>query len=125
MLAIHNTTRRPLPDAPFARITCEILGARYTLSLVFIADTKARALNLSYRNKRTPANVLSFPLTEAEGEIFINLARATREAHQFDLSVPGHIVHLFIHGCLHLKGHDHGSTMDRIEQKFMRTYAVR
>ncbi len=123
--AIHSTTRRPVPDVPFSKIARTILGKDYSLSLVLVGDAKARALNRTYRNKHTPANVLSFPLSMYEGEIFINLARARREAHRFGLSEKGHVLHLFIHGCVHLKGHDHGSTMDRIEHMLWRRFSVR
>ena len=58
------------------------------------------------------------------GEIIICPQVAKREAKNFDLSIDGYIAYLFIHGLVHLKGHDHGDTMDKLEQKFMRQFAV-
>lgn len=84
-----------------------------------------RRLNETYRGKGTPANVLSFPLGKDAGEIFLNPARARREARSFELSPEGHLEYLLIHGCLHLKGLDHGSTMDRAEVSYRKQFGVR
>ncbi|MEX0910295.1 MAG: rRNA maturation RNase YbeY [Candidatus Paceibacterota bacterium] len=112
-----NLTRRPLPQIPFLHIKNKILGSKYNLSLVFMADTKARSLNKIMRHKNTAANVLSFPLTKTEGEIFINLARSERDHKKYDMTYLSFVAYLFIHGLLHLKGYSHGSTMERIERQ--------
>lgn len=101
-----------------------VLGKDYALSLVFIGDKKAKTLNTTYRNKETSANVLSFPLSKHEGEIFINLARVRREHKKFDLSYLGHVHYLFIHGLLHLKGLPHGSTMDKTERELRKKFGI-
>jgi probable rRNA maturation factor len=106
-------------------MAAHILGPRYDLSVVLIGDTRARTLNRTTRGKDTPANVLSFPLTPAAGEIFLNPARAAREAHRFGLSPEGHLRYLFIHGCLHLKGYTHGSTMEKAEATLVKKFHIR
>lgn len=123
-LSIAKTVRGTLPRGSFAHIKNFVLGKGYTLSLVFIGDHKATTLNAQYRNKQTPANVLSFPLSKHEGEIFINLARARREHKKFSLSYQGHVQYLFIHGLLHLKGLPHGSTMDKTESELRQRFFV-
>ena len=70
--SLHNTTRTKHPSLPYEVIARDILGAEYTLSLVFVGDAKSRALNKNYRNKTYTPNVLSFPLSDSMGEIFIN-----------------------------------------------------
>lgn len=122
--SIAQTVRRPLPHGPFEDMKNIVLGTSYTLSLVFIGDYKARALNIQYRNKHTAANVLSFPLSPHEGEIFLNLARIRREHKKFDLSYQGHVQYLFIHGLLHLKGMAHGSTMDETERRLRKKFSI-
>jgi probable rRNA maturation factor len=102
----------------------DILGKRYNLSLQFVGPTRAAKLNETYRQKTYTPNVLSFPLTPDTGEIFICPQVAVKEAAKYNLSVDGYVAYLFIHGCLHLKGLDHGDTMDKQEQKYLRKFDV-
>ena len=122
---VQSTLRRNVPAADLCTIAQHILGPRYTLSIVLIGDTRARTLNKKHRNKDTSTNVLSFPLTSACGEIFLNIPRIEREAHRFHLSPQGHLRYLLIHGCLHLKGYHHGGTMEQAEQTLLNTFAIR
>lgn len=123
--SISKTIRGAIPRGPFLRMKESVLGKEYTLSLVFIGDRKAKTLNVHYRNKQTPANVLSFPFSKHEGEIFLNLARIRREHKKFGLTYEGHIHYLFIHGLLHLKGLPHGSTMDKTERELRKRFLVK
>lgn len=90
---------------------------------MLIGDTKSRTLNKRYRGKDKPTNVLSFPLDENTGEIFLNADAAAREARRGGISIQQHTVFLFIHGLLHLKGLKHGATMERLEQALVRRFA--
>jgi probable rRNA maturation factor len=120
----QNTTKGKLPRLPFVSIKNDILGEYYELSVVFIGDKRSRTLNRIYREKDKPANVLSFPLSKTEGEIFLNLRRAEREAHMFDKTFKDFVGFLFIHGLLHLKGMDHGSRMEEQEEKFVKKFKL-
>ena len=122
MLSIANKTRQPLPRLPFTDIADQTAGKKYTLSLVFVGDTTAKKLNQTYRQKNYIPNVLSFPLSKNEGEIFLNLACAKREYKNYGLSYKKYIAYLFIHGLLHLKGYSHGSTMDIKERSLMQRF---
>lgn len=101
-----------------------ILGKSYELSLVFIGPDRARRLNEESRQKTYVPNVLSFPLSNSAGEIFICPHVAKREAKNFNLSERGYIAYLFIHGCVHLKGYDHGATMERLERKYLKAFNI-
>jgi probable rRNA maturation factor len=109
---------------PYETIARDILGATYHVSLVFVGPTRAKHLNEAYRKKSYVPNVLSFPLDERHGEIYICPTIAKREAEQHGLSVNGYQAYLFIHGCLHLKGHDHGDTMEKLEQRYKKRYGI-
>lgn len=102
----------------------KILGAKYELSLVFVGKERAATLNKTYRHKTYPPNVLSFPLSVNSGEIFICPSVAKNEASKFDLSADGYVAYLFIHGLIHLKGHDHGDTMDTLERKYLKAFNI-
>lgn len=99
-----------------------VLGKKYELSLVFVGNSISKRLNSSLRGKDKPTNILSFPLSKESGEIFIDLPLSTRQAKKTGLKLEIWIGKLFIHGLLHLKGMDHGDTMDKAEIKFFKKF---
>jgi rRNA maturation RNase YbeY len=117
-IAITKTIHGRLPSLPFARLKSAVLGEKYWLSVVIAGDHLTRRLNREYRGKDKPANVLSFPLTDEEGELFLNPRAALRDAPAFHMREHDFLLLLFIHGLLHLKGYEHGRTMEEAEQKF-------
>ncbi len=117
-------TKDTLPRVSFALIKDTILGEKYELSLVFCGNRKSKELNKKYRNKDYTPNVLSFPLDKNSGEIFINPHVAKKEAPNFQKSYKNFVGFLFIHACLHLKGMEHGSRMDKAEKKFQRKFGI-
>lgn len=74
-----------------------------SLSLVVTTDTHIQKLNRQYRNKNKPTDVLSFDY----GEIVISYPTAKRQAKQHGLTSYQEVVLLFVHGLLHILGHDH------------------
>lgn len=124
-VTVSQTIRKPWKTSGFEEIVQDVLGSRYSLSVVLIGDKRALRLNRAHRKKDTPANVLTFPLTDIEGEIFINVDKAKREAKTFGFTQTEHIKYLLIHGCLHLKGYTHGSTMEKAEETLIKKYILR
>ena len=123
-LSITNTTQEALPRISFKRIASAILPQGYELSVVIAGERRARALNRRYRKKDTVPNVLSFPLSKAEGELFLNVARARLDAPRFRMSERKFLIYLVIHGLLHLKGLSHGRTMSQAETHFLKRFAA-
>jgi probable rRNA maturation factor len=91
------------------------------LSVVFSDDAHIKALNAEWRGKDKPTNVLSFPAFPAGiggklppmlGDIVLASETVRREAELEDKPLEHHIVHLVIHGVLHLLGHDHENDRD-------------
>ena len=123
-VTISHTTRKQPPKIEAEAITTAIAGKHYDLSLVFVGATRAQTLNEAYRNKTYVPNVLSFPLDDRKGEVYICPTVAKHEAKKFSLSYRGYITYLLIHGLLHLKGHVHGATMERLERKYLKQFAV-
>jgi probable rRNA maturation factor len=123
-LSIHQTIKGKLPRLPFLELKQAALGKKYSLSLVFIGDKKARTLNRTYRGKDKPTNVLSFSLDNTSGEIFIDVPLARRQAKKFERTGDNFIGFLFIHGLFHLKGMAHGSTMEKAEQKLRKRFGI-
>jgi probable rRNA maturation factor len=121
---MRNNTKGKLPRLPFLDIKNAVLGKKYDLSLVFIGSTLSRRLNKEHRNKDKPANILSFPLSKESGEIFIDVKEASKQAPSFDVSPPKFLGHLFIHGLFHLKGFNHGSRMEKEEEKIRNKFGL-
>lgn len=123
-LTIKNTTKGKLPRLPFTKMTEAVLGKEYDCSLVIVSSAKSRELNRTYRGKDNPTNILSFPLDETEGEIFLDLAKARTEAPLFGRTYTNFIAFLYIHALLHLKGLDHGTKMENAEKKIRTLFKI-
>lgn len=106
---------------PFEKLAEKALPRKYVVSLVICGDSLARRMNTIYRKKTYAPNVLSFPLSKHEGEIFLNIRKAEREARTFGVSVQSRVALLFVHACLHLSGLDHGNVMDSREAKILKS----
>ena len=112
----------PLPKIPYRGMVDALLGKKYILTIIFCTPKESQDLNKIHRNKNYPTNILSFPLGVDEGEIYISLSTARGDAKKFEMSYLKFLHLLMIHGCLHLKGYDHGSTMEELEEKHLKTF---
>ena len=117
-------TVRDMVRVPFEKMARAALPKGYQLSLVICGDTLAQKMNYEYRKRSYKPNVLSFPLSKNEGEIFLNVRKAAREARVLRISAQSRITHLFVHGCLHLAGRSHGRSMDSLEQKILKAQGL-
>lgn len=120
---IKNTTKGKPPRLPFVYMKNAILGEKYELSIGFLSTKKQREINQKCRGLDKTTNILSFPLTDSSGEITFDLSKVKKDAPLFEMSYPKFLKYLFIHGCLHLKGFDHGSIMERQEKKFLKMFS--
>lgn len=92
------------------------------ISVRLTDDAEVHKLNHAYRHKDKPTNVLSFPQFDPElieslsltddgevllGDIVLAHGVVAREAAEKDVPVERHVVHLIVHGVLHLLGYDH------------------
>ncbi len=111
------------PRLPFDRLKNEILGSEYDLSVALVTPKESHRLNLTYRQKDKPTNVLSFPLSKNSGELVLDLKTSRADAPNFSMSSSKFLLFLVIHGMLHLKGYDHGSTMEKQEKKFLKIFS--
>lgn len=115
--------KKPAFDIPFDRIRDDVFPSKkYELSLVFVDKKFSHQLNKKFRGKDGPTNILSFPLAKNSGEIFIDLDTAKKEAKDFDMTFREFVIFLFIHGLLHLKGMEHGATMEKRERTLFNSW---
>jgi probable rRNA maturation factor len=97
-----------------------------TLRIVDLAES--RQLNLDYRNKDKPTNVLSFPFEAPEhiemaflGDLVVCAAVVEQEAKEQNKPVINHWAHLCVHGLLHLLGYDHIDETEAQEMEGLET----
>lgn len=121
---IINETRSKLPGIQFEAIKNAILGVKYNLNLIIASPTRLKKLNTIYRDREQATDILSFPLSKDEGEIYICPSEAKKEARKFGRTYGNFLAFLLIHGCVHLKGYDHGSRMESVEIKFRKKFGI-
>lgn len=121
MLDIRNLTRQKSVKFPFEAAHKHILPS-YDVSLAFVGTSRARAMNTSLRNKDYIPNVLSYETGKNSGEIVICLLEARKQAPLYEMSYTHFVGFLFIHGLLHLKGQQHGATMDKQERLLLKRF---
>jgi rRNA maturation RNase YbeY len=86
-------------------------------NVVFIGDARMRSLNGTYLSHPYTTDVLSFPLGDEEGslegEIYVNVDQAGRQASTYGVSRGNELRRLVIHGALHLTGYLDGTPSER------------
>lgn len=106
----------PAPQS-FRRWVAAVLAGRRKRAEVVVrvvdADESAE-LNETYRRKKGPTNVLSFPFEMPAGlevpllgDIVICAPVVAREALEQGKEERAHWAHMTVHGVLHLLGYDH------------------
>lgn len=95
-----------------------MLGKKYSLNLIFVSNEYSEQLNKEFRKKPNPTNILTFTLDDNSGEIYINPYIAEKEAEENGVSFKNHLIFLYIHGILHLRGYEHGNDMEKEEDKY-------
>ena len=135
VIVLDPAWRRTLPGVERLVRTAarEAVGARRKSLTVALADDKrVRALNARDRRKDQPTNVLSYPSGEKAFLGDVVLARQTvwREAKEQGKTPAEHVVHLVVHGTLHLLGHDHESSeaeaerMEVLERRILKRLGI-
>lgn len=102
------------------RLPSVISGIPETEVELLITDNNTiRLLNLNYRKKDSPTDVLSFAERESLspdptllGQVVISLDRAREQAAELKQPLEEELRFLFTHGLLHILGYDHEKPED-------------
>jgi probable rRNA maturation factor len=111
---------------------CRHAPAEGEVCVLLCGDGRSRELNVAWRNKDQPTNVLSFPSPAGAahlGDIALALGVITREAQEQAKPFASHAAHMLVHGYLHLVGYDHGTDaeaeiMEDMERAILRDLGV-
>lgn len=126
-------------------------AAQWMICILACGDARIAELNREFRGRPTPTNVLSWPAfalaperpgaippappvpTDGPprplGDVAIALQTTRREAAERAIPLKDHVIHLILHGCLHLLGFDHeteadAETMEGIEARALARIGV-
>jgi probable rRNA maturation factor len=127
------------------KVKREIGLGKDCVAIRLIGDVEMTRLNETYRRKKGPTDVLSFPVAadsvkpgtfrqqvrkargEFLGDIAISPALARRNAKALGRRLPEELKVLILHGVLHLLGYDHETDrgeMERIEMRLRRKLGI-
>lgn len=120
-LDIRNMTRQKTVKFPFDSAHRHILP-QWEVSLAFVGTERAQNMNKALRNKDYIPNVLSYETGKNSGEIVICPLEAKKQAKEYDMTYTQFVGFLFIHGLLHLKGEQHGATMEKQERLLLKRF---
>ena len=120
---IRRLIKKSLKEA----LTQEGFSYPAEVSVSFVDNESIHKLNLEYREKDKPTDVLSFPMWEKEelsdgsaldghavtlGDIIISAEKAKSQAEEYGHSLEREICFLSVHSILHLLGYDHETSTE-------------
>ena len=97
------------------------------IGIACVDNTESHQLNLEYRGKDKPTNVLSFPSDLPDemaaildsfpiGDLVICIPVVLQEAIDQQKTPIEHFTHMLVHGTLHLMGYDHETSEQDAEE---------
>lgn len=96
-------------------------NGRAGVNVSLVDEQTSQSLNLQWRGKNKPTNILSFPFELPEGwedsqrllgDLVVCVPVVQQEALEQNKGLATHMAHLMVHGLLHLQGYDHENDSD-------------
>jgi probable rRNA maturation factor len=122
----------------------------FEFNFYLINDKEMSKINLNFRGKDSPTNVIAFPFLSEEnirkkglvravqevgkyvflGEIFLSYGKIYEEAEESNKIFSNHLIHLITHGILHLLGYDHikkkdAEVMENLEIEILQHFDIK
>ena len=129
-IATENIEGLPIEEqiVQWATAAVQPEGDEVEMTVRIVDEAESRELNLTYRGKDRPTNVLSFPFEcpdEVElpllGDLVICRQVVEREAVEQEKPLMAHWAHMVVHGSLHLLGYDHVEDNEAEEMESLET----
>ncbi|HRS01708.1 MAG TPA: rRNA maturation RNase YbeY [Bacteroidota bacterium] len=102
------------------------------IRIIFLYDDDINDINKRFLHHNSPTDVLSFNFEEEnlEGEIYISIETAERQAKEYKVSLTNELLRLSIHGILHLLGYEDKTMKNRkimhnLEDKYLNKILIR
>ncbi len=124
-LRIFNHTKRKLRKANIHKVVGEITRTLHLkindLEINFVDEKLIHDINKKYLQHDYSTDIITFNYSEdnsiLEGEIFISVDDAQKNAKKFKVLLENEILRLLVHGILHMIGYDDIEPNDRRRMK--------
>ena len=129
-IATENIEGLPTEEqiAQWATAAVQPEGGEVEMTVRIVDEAESHELNLTYRGKDRPTNVLSFPFECPDqvelpllGDLVICRQVVEREAAEQEKPLMSHWAHMVVHGSLHLLGYDHIEDNEAEEMESLET----
>jgi len=132
-LAVENENGLPSAEsfATWLEAAITPFQEQAEVTIRIVDSEESHQLNLDYRGKDKPTNVLSFPFEappgmelDLLGDLVICRQVVEQEATEQNKPLHAHWAHMVVHGSLHLLGYDHieddeAEEMESLETELM------
>ncbi|MFH1427056.1 MAG: rRNA maturation RNase YbeY [Patescibacteria group bacterium] len=137
MIEVNNKTRNLIDLNLIKKTVKKFLNYYYSkcsgadinkieISIAIVGDQAIKKLNKKYLGKNQVTDVLAFPGEENYlGEIIINYSQIKKQAKEYNNTIKKELIHILIHGLLHLAGYSDKSKkgqeeMDKLTKNFIK-----
>ena len=155
-ISIQDRQWQKIEFVNLVKISCKAtynyfgIDNRFHISVLGCNNKRISELNLKFRKLKEPTNILSWPSEERSpqkrglcpvipifkqgfdndlGDLALAYSYCAKEAKVLERSLSDHVMHLTVHGVLHLLGFDHSSDedaelMEKVEIKILNTLGL-
>lgn len=97
------------------------------LRIIFLNDEKIHKMNKEFLEHDYPTDVISFNLDDdpPEGEVYISIDTAERQANEYNVSLSNELLRLAIHGTLHIIGYDDKTSEEKEEMTKLENFYLK
>jgi len=130
IVAAHQHRNLRFPNKETFRVVRRVVTGekkKVSVSIVFTDDRFIKNMNKRYLSHNRTTDVIAFPLSDGpgpEGEVYVNLDQAKRQARDYNVTFHNEVRRLVIHGTLHLLGYRDSTPslkkrMRRLEDRYL------
>ena len=117
---VHRIASRKFKKAATIALEQLFQTPSYHLSVAFVTAKRMTEVNESHLQHEGPTDIITFDYSEADtldGELIICPALAAENGRRYNVPLGRELTRYFIHGVLHLLGHDDHAPNDRRQMK--------
>ena len=117
---VHRIASREFKKAATIALEQLFQIPAYSLSVTFLSAKRMAEVNEAHLQHKGPTDIITFDYSEAnalDGELIICPAVAAKYSQRYNVSLGRELARYFIHGVLHLQGHNDHDPNDRRKMK--------
>ena len=106
------------------KLKSTVLSPDYDLTINLVSDDEIKKLNHQWRNFDKVTDVLSFPYSDLEGELFLAPNYILASYHKYERGLGNYVLFIYVHALHHLAGYEHGLDMESAEAKIRSEFLI-